>query len=126
MREGEARHLLEEWFVAVDVHANLLSSHFFFVHCSMRVLYYRDCRTINRIQIAKVTVSRIGHSWLQSDIILRRHKAHSSAHHFLSRLNGTMTLSLIPRQVWRLVVLGDCKVSNFRTDRRYCSGSMVC
>jgi len=34
MKEGEARHLLEE---------------------CMRVLFYRDCRTINRIQIAKVT-----------------------------------------------------------------------
>jgi len=34
MREGEARHLLEE---------------------CMRVLFYRDCRTINRIQIAKTT-----------------------------------------------------------------------
>jgi len=34
MTEGQARHLLEE---------------------CMRVLYYRDCRTINRIQIAKVT-----------------------------------------------------------------------
>jgi 20S proteasome subunit beta 7 len=55
MDESEARTLLEDWCVQTHAAlscAALLTGTLF---CSMKVLFYRDCRTINRIQIAKVT-----------------------------------------------------------------------